>query len=788
VPYANIYIQQLQTGTSTDENGYYFITVDPGEYNLVYSALGYESVEIQLFVGDEGVERSIVLGESSVELEEIVVKASKKNPAVEIIQKAAENKKKYLRQLESYRTEVYVKATEEIEQHKKQEIVETVEEDTPLEQQDKLASNQPDVPNINLLEMQVQLNFQQPNRFKEERNAYKVYGTKAGLYVPMLGKMDMNFYRNLVFPRDLTETPVISPISKTAILSYKYKIVASEWEDGVLVHKIKVTPRKVGNSTVEGFVYINEDLWNINRLELSFPKGGLKLYDKFSIEQVYQEVGDSLWLPSRQAYHYETKEGRKRTFKGKTLIQYKQFEPNYVFPDKFFGREVAVTTQEAYERDSSYWKSIRTEPLETEVQRMVTQRDSLEAIYNSPAYKDSIEQVFNKVNLLELAYDGVSFRNHRRQQQWDLGSLASLIDFEVVGGFRINPFASYFKRWDDHRRLFTSASTSIGLKNGDLQGDVGAWYFYDPKRLSSVALDVGRSFRSINPYDAYLNQLSLSNYILQDAVRFRHNMELFNGFYWNVNLGYTDRQSIDRFDGTSFINEIIDETEVLEFQPYKTFISNMYLSYTPAQRYMTEPNRKVVLGSRWPTFTLSHRKGWNGVLGSELDFDYLEFSIAQDVQIGTLGNSKYRAEVGKFFNKENLPFIDLKRFRESDPILYSNPLHSFQMLDTSLAISSAFLEVHHIHHFNGALVNNIPLVKKLKIRAVAGGGLLYVPNDKFRYEEAFAGIERIFKLGARRRLRLGVYGVAANSNTDQFDTSFKVSVDVIDTWRRNWDF
>jgi hypothetical protein len=110
------------------------------------------------------------------------------------------------------------------------------------------------------------------------------------------------------------------------------------------------------------------------------------------------------------------------------------------------------------------------------------------------------------------------------------------------------------------------------------------------------------------------------------------------------------------------------------------------------------------------------------------------------------------------------------------------------MLDTSLAISSTFLEVHHIHHFNGALVNNIPLVKKLKIRAVAGGGLLYVPNDKFRYEEAFAGIERIFKLGARRRLRLGVYGVAANSNTDQFDTSFKVSVDVIDTWRRNWDF
>jgi len=135
-----------------------------------------------------------------------------------------------------------------------------------------------------------------------------------------------------------------------------------------------------------------------------------------------------------------------------------------------------------------------------------------------------------------------------------------------------------------------------------------------------------------------------------------------------------------------------------------------------------------------------------------------------------------------------LRFIDLKRFRESDPILYSDPLYSFQSLDTALATTNIFFEAHHIHHFNGALINNIPLLKKTRIRTVVGGGFLYVKDSNFRHEEVFLGLERVFKLGARRRLRLGFYGVLANSNISQTDTNWKISIDVIDTWKRDWSF
>ena len=45
LPYANVYIQQLQTGTVSDDEGMYSFNFDvEGEYNLVFSSLGYESV------------------------------------------------------------------------------------------------------------------------------------------------------------------------------------------------------------------------------------------------------------------------------------------------------------------------------------------------------------------------------------------------------------------------------------------------------------------------------------------------------------------------------------------------------------------------------------------------------------------------------------------------------------------------------------------------------------------------------------------------------------------------
>ncbi len=203
---------------------------------------------------------------------------------------------------------------------------------------------------------------------------------------------------------------------------------------------------------------------------------------------------------------------------------------------------------------------------------------------------------------------------------------------------------------------------------------------------------------------------------------------------------------------------------------------------------MTEPNRKIILGSKWPKFSVNYKKGWKNVFSSDVNFDFLELGMTQEISFKTLGYSKYRVTAGKFLNTKDLFLMDEKRINASNPILFSDPMYSFQFLDSSMVTTDWFIQGHHLHHFNGSLINNIPFIKKLKIRAVAGVSALWVKKGNYRHEELVGGIERVFKIGIRNRLRFGVYGVVANSNYTGTQTGIKFGVDLINIWQQDWSF
>jgi hypothetical protein len=793
VPYASIFIQELSSGTNTDEKGRYFIRLDPGNYHVVVSCLGYKPVSMDLIVGDKAVVKNFWLEPASIELREIEVRAKAKDPAYEIIQKAIANKEKYLKQVHTSRTTVYVRAMEVVDPKKsRQKQGDHGEPDDPTGAPadpvaDAKKKEEQRLQQINFLEMQLTLNYKSPDSYKEERTAYKLYGTKDGLYIPVFSETNINFYNNLVGLQGISEVPVISPLSRLSILSYKFKLEEMKKEGQHFVYKIKVTPRKSGDATCAGYVFINDSTWNLNRVDLTLTKGGLRFYDGFTIRQEYTKVVDSVWMPVRQEFVYETKAGR-RYFRGNTVLVFSNFEKDPKFPPRFFGNEVSVTTQNAYEHDSSFWNSTRPDPLTVDQQKVIRYRDSLEAVHKSKVYIDSMEAKFNKVTIGEVLLHGVGFRNESKKSNVFFSSLANTLGFEVVAGFRFGPYGSYFRTFKNGRNYWTTNSISIGLKNRDLHANTTHWLRYDPVRLGDVSIRIGRTFYSVNSFDAYLNQLKISNYILHEHISGFHRIEILNGLYTSLDVAFHNRKPLTNFDRSSILNEVIDETDPLIFDPYQAFVTQLSVAYTPQQRYMREPNRKVILGSKFPTVTMTHRKGWNKLFTSDIDFDFVEVSLDQRIQIGTLGNSRYNLSSGKFLTMRDLRYVDLKRFRQSDPYLYSDPMHSFQSLDTSLVATGLYLEGHYIHHFNGAMVNNLPLIKKLKLKTVAGAGVMWVKENNYRHEEIFGGVERVFKLGARRRLRIGAYGVLSQSNDTSLKTDYKISFDIIDTWKREWSY
>ena len=802
IAFANLYLEELGSGAATDIDGQFSLRLERGgDYRIVLTAIGYQPLSDTVIVKASGVTTlQLSLKQDIALLDEVVVRAAKRDSGYIIMREVARRRSEYLREAGPYRAEVYVKAREDIATRiKRGKRDRTSLDDLALPGEDgALPGLNPADENadsletdINLLELRMRLNVSPPKGYKEERLAQSVYGSGDGLFVPVFGEGDINFYRARVDFGGLTKTPIISPLSPVGVINYKFKLIETRRaEDGSKVHEVEFKPRKRGgNATAQGVLLINADLYNLREVEATLPRGALLVFDELSVHQRYELVEGTTWLPVQQSFAYETRLGQRQRFRGNTDLAFSDFELDYPFPPKFFNGEVAAVDPLAYKRDSTYWKAARPVPLAAEEIEKVRTADSISARLNSVEYKDSLEAEYNKITPLEILWEGVGWRDHRRREQIGIGSLPGLISFNIVGGWRIRPYVSYFRRYESEQSLNVFAQASYGLQRKDVLGSVFANYRYDPKRLADYALSFGRDFESIFPGDGIRNQLSRSNYILADRVAAAHSLEILNGLYLFTWGEYTDRRAAPIENSATFLSDWIDDEEPIQFEPYQAFITETELKFTPYQRYLSEPLRKVVLGSNWPTFSLTHRRGWEGPLSSDIRFDFLEAAVEQRLELGALGNLRYRAQGGQFINTDDLRIVDLKRIRRSDPLLFFEPLIGFQGLDTSLATTRPFLELHVIHHFNGALVNNLPLVRLLRIEAVAGGGVLWLQEGAgFQHQEAFAGLERIFKLGARRRLRLGVYGLVSKSSDRGVVWEPKISFDVIDTWKRNWSF
>jgi hypothetical protein len=223
----------------------------------------------------------------------------------------------------------------------------------------------------------------------------------------------------------------------------------------------------------------------------------------------------------------------------------------------------------------------------------------------------------------------------------------------------------------------------------------------------------------------------------------------------------------------------------IDFENYSAFFNELEISYTPKQLYVREPYEKVILGSRYPTFFAKWRKGIPGILKSIIQYDYIELGVRQDLNLGTIGISDYKLMYGNFINEDKVEAADYKFIARGNPYLFFNPRNSFQAMDSTFALFKGFVEGHLIHEFNGALINKIPHVRKLKIFESAGAGFLYAPERNLRYVEFFAGLEKQFTV-LRQPLKLGVWGVSSFTNQFQNPFQLKFSLRVYDNRSNKW--
>ena len=80
LPFANVLIKGTTTGTTSDVDGnYIFEDLSPGNYTLVFSFVGYETLERNVdVVAGQTVTVNVTMGASAASLDEVVIKTTAK--------------------------------------------------------------------------------------------------------------------------------------------------------------------------------------------------------------------------------------------------------------------------------------------------------------------------------------------------------------------------------------------------------------------------------------------------------------------------------------------------------------------------------------------------------------------------------------------------------------------------------------------------------------------------------------------------------------------------------------
>jgi hypothetical protein len=181
--------------------------------------------------------------------------------------------------------------------------------------------------------------------------------------------------------------------------------------------------------------------------------------------------------------------------------------------------------------------------------------------------------------------------------------------------------------------------------------------------------------------------------------------------------------------------------------PNKASIFTVGLTWKPGADYIEFPDRKISLGSKYPTITLSVTKGIHGLLGSDVDYTKWRIGISDEVDLKLSGQFNYNITIGGFFDAAKTFIPDYQHYLGNQTIFASQKLNSFQLAPYYKYSNTAPFQaaLHAEYHLNGLLSNKIPGFKKLNWFFVVGANTLHT-DQAVRYYETSFGIENILKV------------------------------------------
>ncbi len=766
LPFATLLLQNTSIGTTTNLEGAFEFSIPSGHHQMIVQFVGYERRIIPVSSTSSS-SLTIKMEPVILQLNAVTVSAKEKDPAYRVIREAIKKRKYHRDQVQAFGCDVYIKGLQRLDQRPDKILGVTVTVDTGI---------------VYLSESVSQFQFERPNKIKEVMISSKVSGNNNGFSWNQASDMLLNFYENGFSPEGLSERPIVSPIANNAFFFYYYKLEGFYQEGDRFINKIKVIPRRATDPVYSGYIYIVEDQWNMHSVDLLVTKErGIEFLDSIRVHQVYAAMEHDIWMPVSQDFTFQFKVfGFKGSGHFVGIYSNYQVEPNYevyqprttnatpaekvdLFEKGYFTREVMKVEEEANDRDSLYWINVRPIPLSRIEQQDYIIKDSIRLVKESQPYKDSVDQERNTLkpgNLLT----GYTYRNSFKGNYYTSSSLLNMINFNSVEGW-VADFSVNYRKILERKTLWSIQPTiRYGFGNEQLYGKLQTQFYRDDRKFTRWGLTGGHYIEQLNannPIDfwsnSYFTIVERRNFLkifTKSFLQLNWRQEVKNGLLVNLSAEFQRRipmentvtKAFGESDEDAYSSNFPENIELAntQFESHHATLLNARFRWRPGQTYINRPDRKVILGSKYPDLTLSIRAAIP-VTHNAADFQEIKFSVSDNLFLGYFGSLNYSGTIGTFLGKNRLEFLDFHHFNGNRTYAGKFGVTNFQTLDYYLfSTQDQYFEAHAEHHFNEFLLNNIPLIKKLNWQTVVSMHTLSTP-DAGNFTEWGIGIEHIFK-------------------------------------------
>ena len=622
VPFANIYIPELSTGTTSNSDGHFELKLQEGKYKVLFQYIGYQTQTKEVTIGADFQEINVKLVFQNYMLPEMKVVASGEDPAYYIMRRAIALSPYYQKQVSKYSCKVYLKGSGLFDKipflFKKQMKKDGVKENDAF-----------------VLETVSLIDFELPDKLNQKVLAMRSSG-KDNNTSPM-AMITNNLY-------DADKYGVVSPVGRSALKVYKFRLDGVFVDQGRTINKILVTPKTKGDDVFSGYIYIADGFWNIHSADLNMQMPMTEV----KVHQMYAEVNKNTWMPvsldfdmgfsglgfkikfkyvasitdykttlnpaldhsfldriqdqqlldqqtvsdikagekkSQQALEKSKSQKRidalmqkpeisnRETIKLNRLIEAETVRNSP--PEPLEIKSTFKVSEKQVNNDSAYWAKLRPIPLTEKESVSFAEKDSFLRVSATPEYQDSVRDSKRKFKVKHLLFGKTydysidSIHKYNRFAIPNLTEPGSL-SFNSVDGVRFELPFSYYQSDSTGHMMKLSPTFSYAFARQKVDAEFTYLQRLNGLTNSLISFSLGTTTKDFNRisglstlanglYNLWLEE-NYKRFYRRDFLQIMASRDLANGLNLNVALGYSDNSQLVNHSDYSIIK--YDDKEI----------------------------------------------------------------------------------------------------------------------------------------------------------------------------------------------------------------------------------